>query len=224
MKLKVCGMRDAENISELIKLKPDYLGFIFYKKSKRFVTNFPEFKIPSKIKKVGVFVNETIDNVIEIVEKYQLEAVQLHGTESPEYCEELRNCHLERSRKISSECHQIEIFKAFSVDDDFDFSKTEAYQKVCDYFLFDTKGKEFGGNGVKFNWKILENYKGKTPFFLSGGISKNDAQAILSLLRKQESKKCIGIDINSGFEIEPALKNIEDIKEFKQNYNELFCR
>ena len=224
MKLKVCGMRDAENISELIKLKPDYLGFIFYKKSKRFVTNFPEVKIPSKIKKVGVFVNETIDNVIEIVEKHQLEAVQLHGNESPEYCKELKSYHLERSRSNNSHevistplNHQIEIFKAFSVDDDFDFSKTDAYQKVCDYFLFDTKGKEYGGNGVKFNWQILENYKGKTSFFLSGGISKNDVQEILSFLRRQESKKCIGIDINSGFEIEPALKNIEDIKEFKQN-------
>jgi phosphoribosylanthranilate isomerase len=207
MKIKVCGMRDAENISELIKLEPDYMGFIFYKKSKRFVTNFPEVKIPSKIKKVGVFVNETIDDVIEIVEKHQFEAVQLHGNESPEYCEELKVLLI----------RDVEILKAFSVDDDFDFSNTEAYQKACNYFLFDTKGKDYGGNGVKFNWQVLDNYKGETPFLLSGGISKNDSKAILSFLRRQESKKCIGVDINSGFEIEPALKNIEDIKEFKQN-------
>ncbi len=217
MKIKVCGMRNAENISELVKLKPDYMGFIFYGKSKRFVTNFPEVEIPSKIKKVGVFVNETIENVLEIVEKYKLDAVQLHGNESPEYCDKLRECHLERSRKISSESQPIEIFKAFSVDDNFDFSKTEAYQNVCNFLLFDTKGKEYGGNGVKFNWDVLDNYKGALPYMLSGGITKNDAQTILSFLRKQESKKCIGVDINSGFEIEPALKNIANIKEFKQN-------
>ena len=207
MLVKVCGMRDAENILDLIKLEPDYLGFIFYKKSKRFVTNFPEVEIPSKIKKVGVFVNETIDNIIEIVEKHQLEAVQLHGDESPEYCEELKVLLIRK----------VEILKAFSVDDYFDFSNTNAYEKVCDYFLFDTKGKDYGGNGIKFNWQVLEKYKGKIPFLLSGGISKNDSKAILSFLNRKESNKCIGIDINSGFEIEAALKNIEDIKEFKQN-------
>ena len=203
MKIKVCGMRDANNILELIKLKPDYMGFIFYEKSKRFVTNFPEVKIPSEIKKVGVFVNETIDKVIEIVEKYKLEAIQLHGNESLEYIEEL----------IVLLIRKVEIFKAFSVDDTFDFSKTDAYQKACDFLLFDTKGKDYGGNGVKFNWQILENYKGTTPFLLSGGISKVDASEI----KKISHKAFVGIDINSGFEIEPALKNIANIKEFKQN-------
>jgi len=196
-------MRDANNILELIKLKPDYMGFIFYEKSKRFVTNFPEVKIPSEIKKVGVFVNETIDKVIEIVEKYKLEAIQLHGNESLEYIEEL----------IVLLIRKVEIFKAFSVDDTFDFSKTDAYQKACDFLLFDTKGKDYGGNGVKFNWQILENYKGTTPFLLSGGISKVDASEI----KKISHKAFVGIDINSGFEIEPALKNIANIKEFKQN-------
>ncbi|SNR46310.1 phosphoribosylanthranilate isomerase [Lutibacter agarilyticus] len=217
MKVKVCGMRDAENISELVKLKPDYLGFIFYDKSKRFVTDFPKVEIPSEIKKVGVFVNETIENVLDIVEEHKLDAVQLHGNESPEYCDKLRECHLERSRKISSESYPIKILKAFSVDDNFDFSKTEAYQNVCNFLLFDTKGKEYGGNGVKFNWEVLDNYKGALPYMLSGGITKNDAQAIVSFLHRQESKKCIGVDINSGFEMEPALKNIANIKEFKQN-------
>jgi len=196
-------MRDANNILELIKLKPDYMGFIFYEKSKRFVTNFPEVKIPSEIKKVGVFVNETIDKVIEIAEKYKLEAIQLHGNESLEYIEEL----------IVLLIRKVEIFKAFSVDDTFDFSKTDAYQKACDFLLFDTKGKDYGGNGVKFNWQILENYKGTTPFLLSGGISKVDASEI----KKISHKAFVGIDINSGFEIEPALKNIANIKEFKQN-------
>ena len=226
MKIKVCGMREAENISELIKLKPDYMGFIFYDRSKRFVTNFPEIEIPSEIKKVGVFVNKSIDDIIEIVEKNKLDAVQLHGNESPEYCNQLRHYKrvTERSRinnndeVISTSLnHRIEIFKAFSIDDDFDFSKTNAYQKVCDFLLFDTKGKDYGGNGVKFNWEVLDNYKGELPYMLSGGITKYDSQAILSFLRRQESEKCIGIDINSGFEIEPALKNINDIKEFKDN-------
>ena len=211
MKIKVCGMRDAENISELIKLKPDYMGFIFYDKSKRFVTSFPKIEIPSEIKKVGVFVNETIDDIIEIVKQNKLDAVQLHGNETPKYCNKLLHSNL------VSESPPIEIFKAFSIDDNFDFSKTEPYQKVCNYLLFDTKGKDYGGNGVKFNWQVLDNYKGELPYMLSGGITKNDSQAILSFLRGQESKKCIGVDINSGFEIEPALKNINEIKEFKQN-------
>jgi len=203
MKIKVCGMRDSENILELIKLKPDYLGFIFFGKSKRFVTNFPKVEIPSTIKKVGVFVDETVDAVIEIVEENKLDAVQLHGDETPEYIEELKVLLIKK----------VEIFKAFSVDDNFDFTKTEPYQKVCDYLLFDTKGKDYGGNGIKFNWQVLNNYKGVTPFLLSGGISKIDAPEIKKMLHKAFA----GIDINSGFEIEPALKNINDIKEFKQN-------
>jgi len=200
-------MRDAENISELIKLKPDYIGFIFYEKSKRFVTSLPKVEIPSEIKKVGVFVNETIDEIIEIADKNKLEAIQLHGNESPKYCEELKVLLI----------RNVEIFKAFPIDDNFDFSITEDYQKVCDYLLFDTKGKEYGGNGIKFNWQVLDNYKGELPYLLSGGITKNDVQALLLFLNRQESKKCIGIDINSGFEIEPAMKNIANIKEFKQN-------
>lgn len=196
-------MRDSENILELIKLKPDYLGFIFFGKSKRFVTNFPKVEIPSTIKKVGVFVNEIVDTVIEIVEENKLDAVQLHGDETPEYIEELKVLLIKK----------VEIFKAFSVDDNFDFTKTEPYQKVCDYLLFDTKGKDYGGNGIKFNWQVLNNYKGVTPFLLSGGISKIDAPEIKKMLHKAFA----GIDINSGFEIQPALKNINDIKEFKQN-------
>ncbi len=203
MKIKVCGMRDAENISELVKLKPDYMGFIFYGKSKRFVTAFPKAKIPSEIKKVGVFVNETLESIIKITKKNELDAIQLHGNETFEYCKKLK----------ALLTHKVEIFKAFSVDDDFDFYKTKAYQKICDFLLFDTKGKDYGGNGVKFNWQVLENYKGDTPFLLSGGISKSDVEDI----KKISHKAFAGVDINSGFEIEPALKNIEDIKEFKQN-------
>lgn len=207
MKIKVCGMRDQENIQSLLTLKPDYVGFIFYPKSKRFVANFPKIEMPSEIKKVGVFVNENIEKVIEIAKKNKLGAIQLHGNESPEYCNELRHS------ELFSESYPIEIFKAFSVDDAFDFSTTVPYQAVCDFLLFDTKGKDYGGNGVKFNWEVLQKYMGKTPFLLSGGISKCDAENIKTL----KHKAFAGVDINSGFEIEPALKNINDIKEFKNN-------
>jgi phosphoribosylanthranilate isomerase len=203
MLLKVCGMREAKNISELIRIEPDYIGFIFYGKSKRFVANFPEVEIPSNVKKTGVFVNQSFTEVIKIVESYNLKAVQLHGNESPEYINKLRALLIRK----------IEVFKAFSVDDDFDFSKTNPYQKICDYLLFDTKGENYGGNGVKFNWLVLDRYKGRTPFLLSGGISKVDAEEI----KKISINAFAGVDINSGFEIEPAIKNIENIKEFKQN-------
>jgi len=198
MKIKVCGMRDKENISGLLALKPDYIGFIFYDKSKRFVADFPQIEIPSSIKKVGVFVNETIEEIIEKANKHTLDFVQLHGNETPEYCSAL-------SEK------NIKIIKAFSVDENFDFSATKPFEKCVSLFLFDTKGKNYGGNGIKFNWELLQNYTGKTPFLLSGGISKNDAEEI----KKIKHPAFLGIDINSGFELEPGLKNIKEIKEFK---------
>jgi phosphoribosylanthranilate isomerase len=198
MKIKVCGMRDKENISGLMTLKPDYIGFIFYAQSKRYAADFPQIEIPSNIKKVGVFVNETIEEIIEKANKHTLDFVQLHGDETSEYCEKLA-------------LKNIKIIKAFSVDENFDFSATKPFEKCVSLFLFDTKGKNYGGNGVKFNWELLQNYTGKTPFLLSGGISKNDSEEIM----KFKHPAFLGIDINSGFELEPGLKNIKEIKEFK---------
>ncbi len=198
MKIKVCGMRNKENISALITLKPDYIGFIFYAQSKRFVADFPQIEIPSSVKKVGVFVDETIDEIVEKATRYQLDFVQLHGNETPEYCRELAT-------------KNIKIIKAFSVDENFDFSATKPFEKHVSLFLFDTKGKNYGGNGIKFNWDLLQNYNGKTPFLLSGGISKNDAIEI----KQFKHSAFFGIDINSGFELEPGLKNINEIKELK---------
>ena len=223
VKIKVCGMRNAENISSLLGLKPDFVGFIFYDKSKRFVKDFPPIKFPSTIKKVGVFVNETIEEILNKVHTYKLDGIQLHGDESVEYCEELAKMVTERSRSdkefknvISTTLnHQIEIIKAFSVSDDFDFSTTEEYQDHCDYLLFDTKGKDYGGNGLKFNWEILQQYKGNTPYFLSGGIGLDDKNELVSFLRRPESYRCHVIDVNSRFEDSPGLKNIEKLKEFK---------
>lgn len=200
MKIKVCGMRDAENISELVKLKPDFIGFIFYNKSKRFVVDFPQVNFLKGVKKVGVFVNENTKTIIDKVKKHQLDFVQLHGHETPEYCSKLYH-------------YKIKIIKAFSVDENFDFNSIKAYENSCNYFLFDTKGENYGGNGIKFKWEILQKYKGKIPFLLSGGISKNDVLEI----QKIKHPAFEGVDINSGFEIKPALKNIDDIKEFKNN-------
>jgi len=220
MKIKVCGIRNRENLSSLLALKPDFVGFIFYEKSKRYVEEFPQINFPKNVKKVGVFVNESVEEVLRKVKVFRLDCVQLHGNESPEYCGKLAKMLTERSRSNNSNevistllNHQIEIIKAFSVDESFDFNTTNAYEDICNYFLFDTRGKDYGGNGIKFNWEILQNYNGKTPFLLSGGISKLDAEEI----KKINHKYFQGVDVNSGFEIEPGLKNINDIEEFKKN-------
>ncbi len=205
-------MRDRDNIQELVKLSPEYIGFIFYNKSKRFVDDFPEVAIPSSIKKVGVFVNESIEKIVELVGEYQLDAVQLHGDESVEFCKKLK-CHSE----LVEESHQIRIIKAFSIDKDFDFNRTKEYEPYCGLFIFDTKGEGYGGTGLKYDWSLLENYKGGIPFLLSGGITDTDTLKVMSFLRRQESKLCIGVDLNSGFEDEPGLKNIEKLKRFISN-------
>ena len=207
MKIKVCGMRNQENVSSLLALKPDFVGFIFYNKSKRFVKDFPQVEFPAEINKVGVFVNESEEGIIKKVYKYKLNFIQLHGDETSEFCKKIHHS------QLVSESHPIGIIKAFSVDESFDFDVTKPYENYCSYFLFDTKGENHGGNGIKFNWKILQNYKGKTPFLLSGGISKKDVNEIKNI----SHSKFIGIDVNSGFEIEPALKDIEKLKEFKKN-------
>ena len=156
MKIKVCGMRDPNNLQDLLKLPIDYVGLIFYEKSKRFVDeDFPELNFRGK-EKVGVFVNESIEYILEKSQQYDLATIQLHGEESPEFCEFLK-------RK------NFLVIKAFPVNSDFDFSRTKRYEPFCDYFLFDTKGKLPGGNGFAFDWKILEKYQSKIPFFLSGG-------------------------------------------------------
>jgi len=215
MKLKVCGMRDADNISELLKIQPDFIGFIFYENSLRNVVDFPFVEIPKTIKKVGVFVSDWVGDVIEIANKYELDCVQLHGgTETVGYCREVRK----RDGIINK---NIEIIKVFSVDDDFDFEVTKEFEEVCDYFLFDTKGKYHGGNGEKFSWKILSNYSGTKPYLLSGGISLTDVNSLNDFFKTEASKYCIGLDVNSGFEIDIALKNVEELRNFKNNLSNL---
>jgi len=190
-------MREPENLSELIDLPIDFIGLIFYKKSKRFVSEkLPELDFKGK-EKVGVFVNESIEIIKEKSERFDFKTIQLHGKESPEFCEALKN-------------ENFKIIKAFSVNDEFDFSKTKKYKHFCDFFLFDTKGKLPGGNGYTFDWKILKNYQGEVPFFLSGGINISHN----NILKDLNFKQLYAIDLNSGFEIEPALKDIPLLKKF----------
>ncbi|WP_348709787.1 phosphoribosylanthranilate isomerase [Tenacibaculum sp. 190524A05c] len=203
MKLKVCGMKYVDNIRQVAELKPDYLGFIFYERSKRnFEGIIPE--IPKGIKKTGVFVNEYLEILVSLAEEYKLEAIQLHGDESVAYIQEIKK-HLPK----------VEIIKVFGIKDTFDFSILEAYESVVDYFLFDTKGKERGGNGVVFDWTVLKNYPSTKPFFLSGGIGLQEVPDVLAFLRRQESQYCVALDINSKFETEPGLKSIKKLKKFK---------
>ena len=167
MKLKICGMKYPDNMLEVGSLRPDYMGFIFWEKSARYFDGtMPE--LPKSIRKTGVFVNESISVIEEKVTKYDLQAVQLHGQESVEFCTELKT-------KFGLE---IQIIKVFSADENFDFSVLKPFESVCDYFLFDTKGKLPGGNGITFNWQILRHYKLTKPFFLSGGIGLEEIENI----------------------------------------------
>lgn len=199
-------MRDAENIKELIKLQPDFIGFIFYKKSTRNVSVFPKVTIPASIKKVGVFVNETLNYVTAVVGMHALNCVQLHGGESPEYCVSLREM-------MPS---NIQIIKAFPVDAAFDFSQLKKYETPVDYFLFDTKGDKVGGNGVVFDWSLLKKNRSKKPFLLSGGLGEDSVSELQEFLKTSLSDNCIAWDVNSKFEIHPGLKDIDKIKEFKE--------
>ncbi|MBJ2173812.1 phosphoribosylanthranilate isomerase [Aureibaculum sp. A20] len=213
MKLKVCGMKYHDNVIGVADLQPDYMGFIFYDKSPRnFVGNMPE--IPKSIHKVGVFVNASLEEVIDKVNRYGLQAVQLHGEETPEYCIKLRHSFAPKHRGISG-LHP-DIIKVFSIKDEFDFKVLQPYEMVCDYFLFDTKGKNPGGNGYTFNWNVLENYPSTKPYFLSGGIGLESKDKLDIFFKSNASKYCEVLDINSRFEIEPALKDIEQLKEFKK--------
>lgn len=203
IKLKICGMKYSENIQEIATLKPDYLGFIFWDKSSRKFDLYELPKLDSNIKKVGVFVDATLEEIQNKIKTFQLDIIQLHGKESVDYCANLKN-------------ENIEIIKAFSINNDFDFSQLKAYENVVDYFLFDTKGKLPGGNGTTFDWEILENYNLQKPFFLSGGIGLTEITKTKEFLDSNLSKYCYAIDVNSRFETEPGLKNKIDLEKFKK--------
>lgn len=195
------------NTVEVAALKPDYLGFIFWEPSKRCYKEELAI-IPHKIKKVGVFVDAALTEIIEKTKKHQLLGVQLHGNENPEFCKQLK-----------SELLGVEIIKVFSIKNDFDFNLLEPFEEVCDFFLFDTKGKLPGGNGYKFDWKVLNDYPSTKPFFLSGGIGLDDVDSIKEFKQGPESQYCHAIDVNSKFELKPGLKDVEKLKEFIKAIN-----
>jgi phosphoribosylanthranilate isomerase len=204
IKIKICGMRDEHNIREVALLHPQYMGFIFYDKSPRFVGH--DFRVPDNFprdtRRVGVFVNERTEAILQKVHEHHLDFVQLHGDESVEQCRILKQAGLR-------------ILKVFSVGEDMNFSITKPYQAVVDFFLFDTKGKYFGGNARAFDWKLLTHYDQEIPFFLSGGLSPENIAEIKHL----PPMNLHAIDVNSGVEIKPALKDVQKIMTIRSILN-----
>jgi phosphoribosylanthranilate isomerase len=206
IKIKICGMKFPENIKEIASSQPNYLGFIFYEKSPRHFENLIP-TLDKSIKKVGVFVNASLEEIQEKVKQYDLDFVQLHGDESSEFCQLLQQ-------------NKFKVIKAFSIDNQFNFNTLSNYNNYCDYFLFDTKGTNYGGNGITFDWSVLEKYNLDTPYFLSGGIGIENIEEVKSFLKNDYSKNCIAIDCNSKLELSPGLKSTEKTKQlinaFKQ--------
>ena len=199
MIVKVCGLRNAQNIEDICKLGVDMLGFILYPPSPRYVGEsvLPETKEQAR---VGVFVNEKMDNIIHQAQRIQLTHLQLHGNENVEECESLRS-------------KGYKVIKSISVENADDVRKAQLYDGKVDILLFDTKCSEHGGSGKSFDWSLLNKYQGSTPFLLSGGITLQMADEINAI----NHPKFMGIDINSRFEIEPALKDINKIEKFLKN-------
>jgi phosphoribosylanthranilate isomerase len=197
IEIKICGMRDPDNILEVALLAPHYFGFIFYPDSPRFVgNNFTiPISLPSSIKRVGVFVDESNDNIISRAKEVGFDFVQLHGSESIEQCQELR-------------ASGLNVIKVFSIDNNFKFEETRLYKKAVDYFLFDTKGKFYGGNAQTFNWELLVKYDQEIPFFLSGGLTPENVRNI----PKIKDLNLHALDLNSGVEISPGIKSKERVE------------
>jgi len=206
MKVKVCGMKYRDNIRSVSLSSPDMLGFIFYKKSPRFVRpNALQAvieELPQHVQTVGVFVNENLSRIKRIVRMLQLDFVQLHGLES-----------VETVKKLKEE--NIAVIKAFHIDNEFDWSTVQAYETDCFAFIFDTAGSQWGGHGKQFNWSKLSLYQGQRPYLLSGGIDNESVQR----LRAISDERFIGVDINSRFEVSPGRKNIQLVSSFIKRLN-----
>lgn len=196
-------MRDPENIREAEKLAIDLMGFIFWHKSSRNVSEMPSY-LPTRQKRVGVFVDADIKEVTEKAKEYALDLIQLHGKETPDYIQRLRSLCPQRGDRA------IAIIKALNIADTEDLAQTAQYEGIVDYFLFDTKSILVGGNGTQFDWSVLQAYQGDTPFILSGGIGPDDAEKVKNF----QHPMCAGIDLNSRFETAPALKDIQLLNHF----------
>ena len=188
-------MRDSENIRAIEQTKADLMGFIFHPKSPRFVASLPEY-MPKKQKRVGVFVNASLEQILAKAQKFSLEYIQLHGDEPPAFCSELKN-------------RGLKVIRAQRIANTDDIIRAESYN-MADLMIFDTKTELYGGSGKKFNWQLLENYKGCVPFLLSGGIRSDTFEEIKAFFHPQFA----GIDMNSGFEISPALKDVGKLNNF----------
>lgn len=203
MKIKVCGLTETTNIEGCIALNIDMLGYNFYPPSSRYVGNNQDLatlQVPDSIQKVGVFVNEPLDNLQVIAKQFNLDYLQLHGDEDP---------------VTTQAASQIaKVIKVFRITPDFDFTCTEQFEHA-DLFLFDTFTKEYGGSGTRFDWRLLEHYQGQTPFLLAGGISLKDADAIRSI----NHPAMLGVDINSGFELQPGIKSLPEVAKFATHIN-----
>lgn len=202
--IKVCGMREFSNIKEISTLTPDLMGFIFYPPSSRNVAGLTKETIaslPKEIQAVAVFVDEDFENILKITNLYNFNIVQLHGTENPQFCQKLKE-------------KGLKVIKAFRISENFDFSTLIPFMEVVDCFIFDARGKAPGGNGVKFNWKILTKYTFSFPFILSGGIGEEDPL----VLKDNLPRNCIGVDLNSKFEIYPGKKDFYKLSGFIKNF------
>ncbi len=198
-KIKVCGMRDTANILEIAALEPDYMGFIFYPLSSRYAGEVDAEivrQLPSSIKKTGVFVNADLATIAKWGTELQLDAVQLHGNESPEFCLKIKE-------------KGIEVIKAFGIHANFDFKSLENYLDAVDYFLFDTSTAQHGGSGKVFDWELLRQNNTNKPFFLSGGIDLDQLDTIAQI----NDSRLYAVDLNSKFELSPGIKDYSKLKK-----------
>jgi len=198
MIIKVCGMRDAENIRAVEALGIDVMGFIFWEPSSRYVGAKPAY-LPERCRRAGVFVDASVEDILTAVEDFRLDVLQLHGHETPDAIASLKE-------RVPG----IDIVKSLAIAGPADLEQAAAYEGVCDAFLFDTKGRLPGGNGSQFDWSVLRRYKGRLPFLLSGGVGPGDERRI----REFNVSECIGIDLNSRFETAPGLKDVHSLKTF----------
>lgn len=198
MIIKVCGMREPENIRQVASLGVDWMGFIFYAGSPRAIDGKTETMggdLP--VKKTGVFVNAPVEEILRTAERYRLNMLQLHGNETPVECSRLQ-------------ANGYQVIKAFRVSSEKSFEEVNRYAGNADYFLFDTPCKNYGGSGLRFDWSLLAAYRGETPFLLSGGIGPEQAEEI----RRFRHPRFAGIDLNSRFEVSPGRKDVEKLSAF----------
>lgn len=204
--IKVCGMRHADNIRQVEALGPDWMGLIFWPRSSRYVDRRPDY-LPTRARRVGVFVDQPADEIVRIARDYRLDAIQLHGHETPADL-----CRLRADLGTTAA-----FIKAFSISTAADLERTADYDGTADYLLFDTKTPLAGGSGRQFDWRVLDAYHGTTSFLLSGGIGPDDTGRLAAF----HHPRCIGIDLNSRFELEPGLKDIGKLKTFIKKIREL---